>query len=235
MQPAYPRNVLLGLGGLLFAASSASAQSNLEIGARAFQACIACHAIEPGRHMTGPSLAGIWGRKAGSVDGFARYSSALKSAGIVWKEDTLDAWLADPKSVIPGNRMTFLGVKDRRARAGLIAFLKAGGPPQDGAPTAQGGMMGGMMRPPEPEDLKSVGPSHVVTAIRYCSDTYRVTTADGETLPYWELNLRFKTDSTIKGPTKGKPAIMPAGMMGDRASVIFSDPTEISAVIEKKC
>lgn len=95
--------------------------------------------------------------------------------------------------------------------------------------------MGGMMGGGELEDLKTVAASQIVRAIRYCGDTYEVTTADGEMLPYWEFNLRFKTDSGAKGPAKGKPAIMPAGMGGDRASVIFAGPAEISALIEPKC
>jgi cytochrome c len=68
-----------------------------------------------------------------------------------------------------------------------------------------------------------------------CGDTYRVTTAAGELPPFWEFNLRFKTDTTDTGPAKGRPAIMGAGMRGDRASVIFADPAEISAFIKKRC
>ena len=74
-----------------------------------------------------------------------------------------------------------------------------------------------------------------MTAIRYCGDTYSVTTGGGETQQFWERNLRFKTDSSADGPLKGKPALMPAGMMGDRASVIFAEPSEISAFIEARC
>jgi cytochrome c len=83
--------------------------------------------------------------------------------------------------------------------------------------------------------LKQLEPNQQVTAIRYCGDTYNVTTANGETVPFWERNLRFKTDSSADGPEKGKPALLPAGMMGDRASVIFAEPSEISASIESKC
>lgn len=81
----------------------------------------------------------------------------------------------------------------------------------------------------------ALGPARRVTAIRYCGDTYRVTTAAGETRPFWEFNLRFHTDSSDAGPAKGHPALMPAGVMGDRTSVIFADPAEISAFIDKAC
>ncbi len=57
-----------------------------------FGQCAACHSVEPGVHLTGPSLAAIWGRRAGTVGGFGRYSSALKHAGITWDAPTLDGW-----------------------------------------------------------------------------------------------------------------------------------------------
>jgi cytochrome c len=71
------------------------------------QACVACHSLEPDRNMTGPSLFGLLGRKAGSLPSFHRYSPALKSSGVVWNDKTLDAWLTDPKAFIPGNHMVF--------------------------------------------------------------------------------------------------------------------------------
>jgi len=62
-----------------------------------------------------------------------------------------------------------------------------------------------------------------------------VTTADGKTRAFWERNLRFKTDVSEDGPQKGAPAIVAAGMMGDRADVIFSEPEEISRIISPGC
>ena len=93
-------------------------------GQRIFGACAACHSLQPDENMTGPSLAGMWNRKAGSVASFSRYSSALKSANIVWNDKTLDDWITDPQHLIPGNEMTFAGIKDARQRADLLAFLK---------------------------------------------------------------------------------------------------------------
>jgi len=62
-----------------------------------------------------------------------------------------------------------------------------------------------------------------------------VTTADGQTLDFWEVNLRLKTDSRETGPLAGKPVLMGAGMGGDRASVFFAAPEEISAFIKHQC
>lgn len=232
--------ILLVLGSafgiLSVGADSALAAGDVRAGAQGFRACAACHTLESGRHLTGPSLAHLWGRKAGAIESFSRYSPALKSADIVWNDETLDAWLADPKAFVPGNFMTFPGLEDVKARADLIAFLKAAGGDGSTGQAAHGDMMGGAMkRGPQLQNLKALEPPQQVTAIRYCRDTYRVTTAAGDLPPYWERNLRFKTDSSETGPARGRPAIMPAGMMGDRASVIFADPAEIGEFIEKKC
>jgi cytochrome c len=218
---------------LLVAPAATRAEGDAQEGAKAFRVCAACHSLAPGRHMTGPSLAGIWQRKAGTVAGFTRYSDALRSAAVTWDAETLDPWLADPRAFIPNNRMKFPGIRDAKARADLIAYLQRAGSGQAGMPEDEGGMMG-MMSSDVPS-LKQLQPDQRVTAIRYCGDTYNVTTANGETIPFWERNLRFKTDSSADGPEKGKPALLPAGMMGDRASVIFAEPSEISARIESKC
>jgi cytochrome c len=212
-------------------------------GQRDFRTCAPCHSLEPDRNMTGPSLANLWGRKAGGLSSFDRYSDALKSSGIIWDDRSLDGWLADPQRMVPDNEMPFEGIKDDRVRADLLAFLKEatkpGAAPERSAQTqmkGMGGMMGGMMggggRDP---NLKSLEPNQQVKAITHCRDTYRVTTADGKTRAFWERNLRFTTDSGKDGPEKGAPAIMPAGMLGDRAAVIFAAPEEIRTLIEARC
>jgi len=235
MRHVFLRRICLAFGGLALTAT-AHASGDAEAGARAFRVCAACHSLAPGRHMTGPSLASVWGSKAGSVEGFARYSPALKSATVVWNEQTLDAWLANPKSVVPGNQMVFQGVKDQNARADLIALLKTvGGADAMGEVKQESPALTAMRRGPALSNLKELAPGQQVTAITYCGDTYRVTTAAGELPPFWEFNLRLKTDSSATGPAKGRPAIMAAGMQGDRASVIFSDPAEISAFVQRKC
>jgi cytochrome c len=87
--------------------------------------CRECHAFDKGDNRIGPSLYGVVGRKAGSVQGFA-YSDSVKSSGITWDEKTLDKWIANPNAVIPGNNMgaIFSGLPDAAERAKIIAFLK---------------------------------------------------------------------------------------------------------------
>jgi cytochrome c len=214
-----------------------AADGNAARGQRVFGACAACHSLQPDKNMTGPSLSGVFGRKAGTSESFPRYSAPLKSSGVTWNEDTLDQWIADPQKVIPGNQMTFPGIKDARQRSDLLAFLKEATKPGQ-APSfqsAQSGSMGGMMGGGTVPNLKKLEPDERVQKILYCRDTYRVTTADGQTRNFWERNLRLKTDSTADGPQKGAPAVIGAGMMGDRADVIFAAPEEISGFILSQC
>jgi cytochrome c len=188
--------------------------------------------------MTGPSLSELWSRQAGSLPSFHRYSPALKSAGIIWNYDTLNEWIKDPQQFIPGNTMTFRGIEDARERTDLLAFLKEATQPGHAPPVvAQQGGMGGMMgmMGGSVQNLKAAGPDKRVQKITHCRDTYRVTTEDGKTRDFWERNLRFKTDTSDDGPQNGGPALVPAGMMGDRADVIFAEPEEISRFILAQC
>jgi cytochrome c len=206
-------------------------------GERLYRACVACHSLEPNRNMTGPSLAEIWNRRSGSLPSFPRYSPALTSAGIIWNNDTLDEWISDPQHFIPGNTMTFPGMKDARHRADLLAFLKEATQPGHAPRAAQGGnqMAGMMMGGAAVPNLKKLDPADRVQSIKHCGDTYKVATADGKIRDFWERNLRFKTDVSDDGPRKGAPAIVAAGMMGDRADVIFASPDEISGFISHQC
>ena len=86
--------------------------------------CVACHSAEPGKHGIGPSLAGVVGRKAGSVPGYA-YSAAMKSSGLTWDDATLDRFLESPMRVLPGTKMVFAGLSKPDERAKMIAQLKA--------------------------------------------------------------------------------------------------------------
>lgn len=86
--------------------------------------CTACHiATAEGRRGVGPTLFGVVGRKAGTVDGF-RYSAANKDSGITWTPEILDKYLTNPKDVVPGTIMTFAGVKNDTDRANVIAYLQ---------------------------------------------------------------------------------------------------------------
>src|SRR6266852_5904286 len=158
------QRALVGSGAafvLIASPGSAAAAGDPLQGAQAFRNCVACHSIDAGQNMTGPTLASVLGRKAGGLASFHRYSDALKRSGIVWSEQTLDAWIANPAAFIPGNDMRFQGI-------------------------------GG-----------------------------------GQTLKFWEFNLRFKSDSSSRGPRKGEPVLAGQGMQGDRAQIVFSSPAEI--------
>lgn len=98
----------------------------VEDGAKVFKKCAACHKVGEGaKNATGPILNGIIGEKAGIVEGF-KFSNAMIEAGekgLVWDATTLDAYLADPKGYVPGNKMSFAGLKKAEDRAAVIAYL----------------------------------------------------------------------------------------------------------------
>jgi cytochrome c len=92
-------------------------------GEQKFVECGACHSLKPGVAMVGPSLSGLFGRKAGSLTDF-RYSPAMRRSGITWDAQALDAFLADPQKAVPANRMPYAGLTDAAARADLVAYLE---------------------------------------------------------------------------------------------------------------
>jgi cytochrome c len=87
-----------------------------------FQDCAACHKPDAGANAIGPSLHGIFSRKAGELGDF-RYSPAMKRSGIAWTPETLDRFITDPQAMVPGNRMPFAGIANAGDRADLIAYL----------------------------------------------------------------------------------------------------------------
>ena len=90
----------------------------------AFAQCRACHAVEPGKHGVGPSLAGVYGTKAGEIAGFA-FSEPLKASGLTWDDATLDKWLEAPMKLVPGTRMVYAGQPDPAKRTELVEYIKA--------------------------------------------------------------------------------------------------------------
>ena len=113
----------LMLTGSVALSSAAMAAGDVANGEKIFRKCKACHALEAGKKKIGPSLHGVFGRKAGGDEGF-KYSKAMMDSGVVWDESTMDQYLADPKGFIPKNRMAFPGIKKEDERADLIAYLK---------------------------------------------------------------------------------------------------------------
>ena len=89
----------------------------------AFVQCAACHAVEPGKHGIGPSLAGVYGTKSGELAGYA-FSDAMKNANLTWDDKTLDEYLTNPMKVVPGTRMTYAGLADPAQRKAIIEYLK---------------------------------------------------------------------------------------------------------------
>jgi cytochrome c len=111
---------------LLAGVGTAAAQGDPEKGEKVFNKCKTCHEIEDEKNKVGPHLVGIFGRPAGSVEGF-KYSDAMKSAGVVWEDETITAYLKDPKGYIPGNRMVFPGLRKDEEIADLLAYLQEEG------------------------------------------------------------------------------------------------------------
>ena len=93
-------------------------------GEKVFKKCKACHMVTKERHKSGPHLVNLFGRAAGSAEGFKKYSKAMKESGVVWNEETLDAYLEAPKKYIKGTRMAFAGLRKEKDRANVIAYLR---------------------------------------------------------------------------------------------------------------
>jgi cytochrome c len=107
---------------VLLLSGAARADGDAARGEARFQDCAACHKLEAGANNVGPSLHGIFTRKAGEIADF-RYSPAIKRSGIVWTPETLDKFITDPQALVPGNRMPYAGMANASDRADLIAYL----------------------------------------------------------------------------------------------------------------
>lgn len=118
------RTALIVLG--VTALSATGYAQDAEKGAIVFKKCAICHTVEDTTNKVGPTLKGLIGRKAASVQGY-KYSVAMLAKGgegLIWDEANLAVYLPDPKKFVPGTKMAFPGLKNPEDAANLIAFLK---------------------------------------------------------------------------------------------------------------
>lgn len=101
----------------------AGAAGDAEAGKKVFNKCAACHSVEAGKNKVGPSMFGVFGRKA-ATDPTYKYSDAMKNSGLTWDAKTLDTYLEKPQDVVKGSKMTFAGLKDATERENIIAYLQ---------------------------------------------------------------------------------------------------------------
>lgn len=103
---------------------TAMANADAEAGQRLYLFCQSCHTLgEGGLNKVGPNLHDFYGKVAGQAEGFI-YSNALMDANVTWDAETLDRWIANPSTAIPGTTMIFAGIRDQQQRADLIAYLE---------------------------------------------------------------------------------------------------------------
>ena len=102
--------------------SAACAQGDAARGEKRFEECATCQSLKRAENGVGPTLNGVFERKAAAEPDF-RYSPAIKRSGISWTPQTLDTFIADPQKMVPANRMPYAGMPDADARADLIAYL----------------------------------------------------------------------------------------------------------------
>ncbi|MGB3626344.1 MAG: cytochrome c family protein, partial [Henriciella sp.] len=121
--PESSSNISVSAGRSLDGLPEPYRSADYSLGRRTFKLCSACHTVtEGGQNLVGPNLHGIFSREVGTLPGF-RYSKALEEADFLWTPDHVDAWLSNPKSYLPGNNMSFVGVRKPADRQAVIAYL----------------------------------------------------------------------------------------------------------------
>ena len=115
--------ISLTLTALLGVSPASHAAGDPKRGADTFaQECAVCHSVQEGRNKMGPSLFAVVGRKAGSIEDFV-YSAAMKQSTFTWSPDKIDAYIAHPQQLVPGDKMKYDGLANAQDRADLIAYL----------------------------------------------------------------------------------------------------------------
>ena len=121
-----PALIIAGL--MIFTGTTTALAQDAAAGEKVFAVCKACHQIgETAKNAVGPVLNGVIGRKAGTFPGYA-YTDANKNSGLTWDEPTFREYIKDPKTKIPGTKMSYAGLKDEQKASDLLAYLKQYGP-----------------------------------------------------------------------------------------------------------
>lgn len=107
---------------VMIASTGVQAECDIDAGKKVFNKCMACHSLEPGQHLMGPSLYGLMGRPVGSAEGYL-YSKAMEDADFTWNEDTVSAFLENPALNMPGTVMPFAGLKKPEQRLAINCLL----------------------------------------------------------------------------------------------------------------
>ncbi len=118
--------LIAGLAGAVVTGQTALA-GDAAAGAKLFKRCATCHSVEEGKKKMGPSLYGVYGRAAGALEGF-KFSPAMTAhgaSGVVWNDEALDAFIANPRTAVPKTRMASPPMKSAEDRANVIAYLKS--------------------------------------------------------------------------------------------------------------
>jgi len=197
-----------------------------------FNSCYYCHSLKPDVHLTGPSLANIWGKKAGKVKGFELYSDSLKNSDFTWNEKTIEDWIRDPHKLAEGTTMPDPRIDDEKLIKASVDFLKIA--------MAEGGFDKavkqkliskkiGMGQLPKyiSEPDKTLG----VKEIESCGQVYSLVLSDGSKKKIWKFNLSFKILAGDLGPKENQPVLTTTGSMGDRFEINFHSFKEISAML----
>ena len=115
--------ILAAVFAALAVSAGNAAAADAAKGKKVYNKCKACHALKAGKNKVGPTLHGLFGRKAATIPGF-KYSKAMKASGVTWDEESLRAYLKKPRKFIKGTRMAFAGIKKKKQMDNLVAYLK---------------------------------------------------------------------------------------------------------------